>query len=269
MREGRARPFRGRTGDRERLALADYLRVGTPDASLVAAINVGIARGVWVGTAGRGISEQVIVVIDALGGVSSALASADLGVPILHLRSRRDLAELSHVGLVVVAVYAPPPWRDVESLAANVRTVVIASAGQVDEARAAIASMAFGYLTTALPPDAMRRAIKGALRGQPAYARDTLGRWISDQFASITPELRRAIELTPRQREVVRLVAKGASDKQIARTLGITTGTAQKHVTNLLKRLGAPNRAAAVAQVAVVEFWSARGRVEASSLGVE
>ena len=45
------------------------------------------------------------------------------------------------------------------------------------------------------------------------------------------------------------LVARGASDKEIGGVLGISTATAQKHVTNLLRRLGAPNRAAAVAMV--------------------
>ena len=43
------------------------------------------------------------------------------------------------------------------------------------------------------------------------------------------------------------LIARGAADKEIARSLGITTATAQKHVTNLLRRLNVPNRAAAVA----------------------
>jgi DNA-binding CsgD family transcriptional regulator len=45
------------------------------------------------------------------------------------------------------------------------------------------------------------------------------------------------------------LAARGASDKEIGGVLGISTATAQKHVTNLLRRLGAPNRAAAVAMV--------------------
>lgn len=43
------------------------------------------------------------------------------------------------------------------------------------------------------------------------------------------------------------MIAKGAADKEVARALGISTATAQKHVTNLLKRLNVPNRAAATA----------------------
>ncbi|TMB58875.1 MAG: helix-turn-helix transcriptional regulator [Chloroflexi bacterium] len=59
-----------------------------------------------------------------------------------------------------------------------------------------------------------------------------------------------ALPLTPRQRQVITLIARGAADKQIAESLGITTATAQKHVTNLLRRLNVPNRAAAVAVMA-------------------
>jgi len=196
------------------------------------------------------------VVVDQLGDVLAALVDANIGVPLLHVRSRRDLGDLSQVGLVILAAYSTPSWSDVAALATTAPTVVVASPGQATDARRAIGALAFGYLTTSLAPEALRRAIKGALRGQPAYARDALGRWITDQLAVVTPEMRRTVGLTPRQRDVIRLVARGASDKQIGRELGITTATAQKHVTNVLKRLGAPNRAAAVAQVAVVEFWN-------------
>ena len=201
-------------------------------------------------------AARVVVVVDHIGDVLAALVDANIGVPLLHVRSRRDLGDLSQVGLVILAAYSTPSWSDVAALAATAPTVVVASPGQPTDARRAIGAMAFGYLTTSLAPEALRRAIKGALRGQPAYARETLGSWITEQLAVVTPEMRRTVGLTPRQRDVIRLVARGASDKQIGRELGITTATAQKHVTNVLKRLGAPNRAAAVAQVAVVEFWN-------------
>ena len=53
--------------------------------------------------------------------------------------------------------------------------------------------------------------------------------------------------MTPRQRQIVALIARVASHKEIGGSLGIATATAQNHVPNLLDRLGAPNRAAAVA----------------------
>jgi DNA-binding NarL/FixJ family response regulator len=56
--------------------------------------------------------------------------------------------------------------------------------------------------------------------------------------------------LSAREREVLRLVAEGQSNKQIARTLGIAERTAKFHVTSLFQKLGADNRAQVVALAA-------------------
>jgi DNA-binding CsgD family transcriptional regulator len=53
--------------------------------------------------------------------------------------------------------------------------------------------------------------------------------------------------LTPRELEVLALVAAGASNKLIARRLGISVHTAKFHVTGVLEKLGAHSRAEAVA----------------------
>lgn len=53
--------------------------------------------------------------------------------------------------------------------------------------------------------------------------------------------------LTPREREVLRLVAEGQSNKQVARSLGITERTAKFHLTSIFEKLEVDNRARAVA----------------------
>jgi LuxR family transcriptional regulator, maltose regulon positive regulatory protein len=54
--------------------------------------------------------------------------------------------------------------------------------------------------------------------------------------------------LTARQAEVLRLVAEGLSDKEIARRLALSRHTVHRHISNILTRLGVPSRAAAVAR---------------------
>ncbi len=54
------------------------------------------------------------------------------------------------------------------------------------------------------------------------------------------------LELTPRQRQVLRLAATGATYKEIASRLGVTSKTARNHLTNLYGQLGVHNRAQAV-----------------------
>ena len=58
------------------------------------------------------------------------------------------------------------------------------------------------------------------------------------------------IELTPRERDVLALMAEGASNKSIARHLGISVHTAKFHVGSLLEKLDATGRTDAVAHAA-------------------
>ena len=58
------------------------------------------------------------------------------------------------------------------------------------------------------------------------------------------------IELTPRERDVLLLMAEGASNKAIARRLGISVHTAKFHVGSLLDKLDATGRTDAVAHAA-------------------
>ena len=62
-------------------------------------------------------------------------------------------------------------------------------------------------------------------------------------------ELRGEPNLTPRQWEVLRRVATGASNTQIARTLGLSDATVRKHLENVFLRLGVQSRTGALARV--------------------
>jgi DNA-binding NarL/FixJ family response regulator len=194
-----------------------------------------------------------VLVVDSSGIVFSLLRSAKLGIALWRITSRTKMPELTGIGLAVVASYDRPDWSLVSRLVDQVPTVIVTSAPDDDDAGRAVAMGASGYVSAALAPDAMRRAMLGALRGEPAYSRRLLAERLrlvtKPQFSGST------LALTPRQREVVTLIARGAADKEIARTLGITTATAQKHVTNLLKRLNVPNRAAAAAVLVSSTTW--------------
>jgi DNA-binding CsgD family transcriptional regulator len=68
-----------------------------------------------------------------------------------------------------------------------------------------------------------------------------------DPHTAIEPH---GIELTPRERDVLALMAEGASNKTIARKLGISVHTAKFHVGSLLDKLDATGRTDAVAHAA-------------------
>lgn len=194
-----------------------------------------------------------VLVVDATGVAFNALRTAKLGLAIWRVTGRIRSQTLKGIGLAVVAAYGRPDWQLVSELAEQVRTIIISSAPDDDEATRAIALGAFGYIASTIPAEALRRSILAALDGEPAYSR----RLLAERLRTIDkPQYSgQALALTTRQREVLTLIAKGAADKEIARALGITTATAQKHVTNLLKRLGAPNRAAAAAILVSSTAW--------------
>jgi DNA-binding CsgD family transcriptional regulator len=89
-------------------------------------------------------------------------------------------------------------------------------------------------------------------KGRPEFcARDL------DLLDALEPHLRRALlrcsgsgGLTPRECEIAALVARGCTDRDIARILGIGFGTVRSHIANAMSKKGCGNRAALAAAVA-------------------
>ncbi len=196
--------------------------------------------------AGRNGGPQAAVV-DRVGTIVAVLRRACPGIAFRTVRSRRELTTGER--LVILAAYTTADWDALVPLARRSATVVISATHRPADVERALSAGAFGYLDLEFGPAALRRAVLGALRGEPAYSRAAIGRHLRSQLEANVLGASRASELTPRQREVVALIASGHSDREIASVLGIATTTAQKHVTNVLRRLQVPNRAAAAVAV--------------------
>jgi two-component system nitrate/nitrite response regulator NarL len=190
-----------------------------------------------------------VVVIDPVGAVFGTLRELGLSVSLWRIVDAKRLPNFTALDLAVLAVYDRVEWSLADMMVERVPTLVMATSFSRDDATTSLGHGLIGYLEASLTIDALRRAVSGALKGEPAYARDITGMWLrARRTAAVNAEQK--LDLTPRQRQIVALIARGATDKEIAGTLGIATATAQKHVTNILERLNVPNRAAAVAAVA-------------------
>jgi DNA-binding NarL/FixJ family response regulator len=187
-------------------------------------------------------------VLDPTGEVHAIVARSGLAVLLRRLAASADPLAEPRCDMVIHASYGATDWTAVGRSAARIPTVVVATPATDDDARRALEAGAFGHVDAELPPDAIARALTGALRGEPAFPRRIFADLLRRRGESATGT--RILALTPRQLEVAQLIAGGAADKEIASALGIATTTAQKHVTHLLKRLDVPNRAAAAAIVA-------------------
>jgi DNA-binding NarL/FixJ family response regulator len=122
--------------------------------------------------------------------------------------------------------------------------VVVFTASDADEyVFGAMQAGARGYVLQGAPAPELVRAIRHVHAGE-AYLSPTLGARLVDRAAR--PAGRTSL-LTPRQLAILRLVAAGQSNVQIAESLGITERTVKFHVTAIFNALGADNRAQAVA----------------------
>jgi DNA-binding NarL/FixJ family response regulator len=106
-----------------------------------------------------------------------------------------------------------------------------------EDIHSALAAGARGYLLKDMMASQLLEVIRTVRKGQRAIPAAVAAR-----LAEYTPR----IELTPRELEVLRLMAKGFSNSEIARTLCRTESTMKVHVSNILQKLRVTDRTEAV-----------------------
>jgi len=111
----------------------------------------------------------------------------------------------------------------------------------------AVKSGAVGYLTKDLSPEALVRSIRGAQAGEMPMPRRMAAEVITHFRSSNTAPVDEGAltRLTSREFEILRLIADGLTDRQTAEALQLSIRTVETHVSNLLHKLGARNRAEA------------------------
>lgn len=107
---------------------------------------------------------------------------------------------------------------------------------------------AVGYLTKDLSPDALLRSVRGVADGDLAMPR-RMAAQVLQHLAATGRRPRNGASrldlLSPRELEVLRLLADGLTDHEIGEVLAISPRTVETHVGNILRKLEARNRAAA------------------------
>jgi DNA-binding NarL/FixJ family response regulator len=118
----------------------------------------------------------------------------------------------------------------------------------------AIKAGAIGYLLKNTQADELRRAIKAAAEGQVQLSPDAAARLMREVRAPESPEA-----LTERETEVLRLLAQGQANKEIARHLDIGEKTVKTHVSNILAKLGVQSRTQAALYAVQIGLVSPEG----------
>ena len=107
----------------------------------------------------------------------------------------------------------------------------------------ALKAGASGYVLKSVADRDLVEACRAALRGEPFLYAGAVTALIRDYLAP-QPEWRRIPDsiLTPREEEIVKLIAEGHSTREIAETLVISAKTVDRHRANILQKLGLQDR---------------------------
>jgi DNA-binding NarL/FixJ family response regulator len=165
-----------------------------------------------------------------------------------------DMAVVERGDVVIVGcsdrmLLAPSFRARVQAIAVFARVLAVVPSPGPDTAYLAARAGFHGLVAREVSCDAFKRAIEAARHGELVFPRGA----VASLFRLIKQNGKEngsahSRNLTPRQRQVVDLIAQGSTDREIAAVLRISESTAHKHVQNALRRANAKTRSQLVAR---------------------
>ncbi|MDP3983560.1 MAG: response regulator transcription factor [Acidimicrobiia bacterium] len=171
--------------------------------------------------------------------IAGAAADVDKAITaILEARPDVVLIDVHMPGGGGVAVI-----RSVSEVNEDIRFLALSVSDAAEDVIAMIRAGARGYVTKTISPDELAEAIERVKAGDAVFSPRLAG-FVLDAFAGalpveVDPELD---QLTPREREVLRLIARGFAYKQVAVRLNLSVKTVETHVSAVLRKLQLSSR---------------------------
>jgi NarL family two-component system response regulator LiaR len=166
------------------------------------------------------LDAEIEIVGEAAGGEEAVALSAELNPDIILM----DLLMPGMDGIEAT--------RAIKLAQPEVEIIALTSILEDDKVVGAVRAGAIGYLLKDTEPDELCRAIRAAASGQIQLSPAAAQRLVREVRAPDSPET-----LTERETEVLRLVAEGLSNRQIALQLSLSEKTVKTHVSNILGKL--------------------------------
>ena len=141
--------------------------------------------------------------------------------------------------------------RRASQIAPATAVLVISMVDDDDSVFAALAAGARGYVLKGSSAAEITAALRTVAAGGAVFGAGIASRMLARMPAQLSgpKQLPQPDDLTAREREVLDLLAEGASNRQIARSLGLSLKTVQNHVSRILDKLQAADRTQAVLRI--------------------
>ncbi len=143
--------------------------------------------------------------------------------------------------------------RQIKQSLPDTKIVVLTAVGRVEELFEALRAGADGYLLMTTSPGRLPHVIRGVANGEAAVPRNMTAELVKGfrergnrRHVSISG-VNGGVDFTARQFDVLERLRKGERTAEVARRLGISEITVRRHVSSILRKLGAPNRTSAIA----------------------
>ena len=172
-----------------------------------------------------GLDDEFAIIGEATNGAEAVNLARDLQPDVVLM----DLLMPVKDGITAIG--------DIRREMPDIEVIALTSVLEDASVVGAIKAGAIGYLLKDTQSDELRRAIKAASGGQVQLSPQAAARLMREVRTPESPET-----LTDRETEVLRLLAQGYANKEIARTLVIGEKTVKTHVSNVLAKLGVQSR---------------------------
>ena len=189
-------------------------------------------------------------------GFSDVLEAATFGQATALLSENE--VDLAVFDLIMPGMAGPGTLKDVRDRFPHLCLVMASISNRREDILLALQAGVNGYIPKNIGLKEFSSALAQILKGIVYVPATIAAPSAAGSADEIAPAEGVAATLTPRQKDVLSLVVKGNSNKEIARELGLGEGTVKVHLASLFRTLRVHSRSAAAAKGAVIVWGSAR-----------
>jgi DNA-binding NarL/FixJ family response regulator len=196
----------------------------------------------------RDVREGLSVLINGTPGFCCTGAYRTMEAALTGIRASGTSVILTDIGLPGMS--GVELVRELAPRLPHTRIVMLTMSAADRDVADAMRYGASGYLTKDLSPDALARSLRATQSGELVMPRRLAARLLAKVLRRGLPAAPEGTDasmdrLTSRERDILRLLADGLGDRDIAAALTISRRTVESHVSSILRKLDVPNRAEA------------------------